>query len=144
MEEKDLAEEVKELNKRISELEKMLSTVIAPLQDVNKVTQNYMRLIGILIDRGGLTPDMILPDVKDPISKDIVRVLLERPNQNISQIADLVKSKRGTASRRIIREKLQHLEEKNIIQKHQKGSLHVYNLDEKVIKKWSQLLGFHI
>jgi len=87
---------------------------------------------------------MILPEVKDPISKDIIRVLLERSNQNISQITELVRSKRGTASRRIIREKLQYLEEKNIIQKHQKGSLHVYTLDEKVAKKWSQMLGFNL
>ena len=121
MEEKDLAEEIKKLNRRIGELEKVLSTIIEPLQKVNRVTQNYMRLIGLLIDRGGLTPDMILPDVKDSISKDIVRVLLERSNQNISQITELVRSKRGTASRRIIREKLQYLEEKNIIQKHEKG-----------------------
>ena len=144
MKEKDLAEEVKELNKRIAELEKILSTILEPLQDVSKVTQNYMRLISILIDRGGLTPDMMIPDVKDPISKDIVRVLLERFDQNISQITELVRSKRGTASRRIIREKLQYLEEKNIIKKYQKGSLYVYNLDEKVIRKWSQMIGFNI
>jgi hypothetical protein len=144
VEKKDLAEEVKELNKRISELEKMLSTIIAPLQDVRKVTQNYMRLIGILIDRGGLTPDMTLPDMKDPISKDIVRALLEKTNQNISQIEELVRNKRGTASRRIIREKLRYLEEKNIIQKQLKGSLYLYSLNETVIKKWSQMLGFHI
>ena len=141
---KDLTQEVKELNKRINELEKMLSKIIEPMQDVGKITQNYIRIIGLLLDRGGLTPDMILPDVKDPISKDIVRVLLERPEQNISQITDLVRSKRGTASRRIIIEKLQNLEEKNIVQKYQKGSLHVYSLTEDVIKKWSQMLGFNI
>jgi len=144
VEKKNLSEEIKELNKRISELEKMLSTVIEPLRDVGKVTQNYMRLIGILIDRGGLSPDMMLPELKDPISKDIVRVLLEKSNQNISQIEELVRTKRGSASRRIIREKLQYLEGKNIIQKQQKGSLYVYSLDEAVVKKWSQLLGFHI
>jgi DNA-binding FadR family transcriptional regulator len=144
VEEKDLAEEVKKLNRRIGELEKILSTIIEPIKEVNKVTQNYMRLIGFLIDRGGLTPDMILPDVKDPISKDIIRVLLKRSDQNISQITELVRSKRGTASRRIIRDKLQYLEEKNIIQKHQKGLLYVYTLDEKVIKKWSQMLGFNL
>ena len=144
MEKKNLTEEVKELNKRISELEKMLSTIITPIQDVRKVTQNYMRLIGILIDRGGLTPEMTLPELKDSISKDIVRSLLERPNQNISQIEELVRNKRGTASRRIIREKLHYLEEKNIIQKHLKRSLYLYSLNESVIKKWSQLLGFQI
>jgi len=142
--EKDLAKEVKELNKRINELEKMLSSIIKPLQGASKVTQNYMKIINLLLDKGGLTPDMILTDVKDPISKDIVRTLLERPDQNISQLTELVRSKRGTASRRIIRERLKELEEKNIVQKRQKGSLYSYSLTEEVINKWSQMLGFDI
>ncbi len=141
---KDLAEEVKELNKRISELEKMLSILIKPLQNVSKTTQNYLRITSLLLDHGGLTPDMILPEIKDPISREIVRVLLERSDQNISQITELVRSKRGTASRRIIRDRIQELEEENIVQKRQKGSRYVYSLTEKVIKKWSQMLGFNI
>lgn len=141
---KDLVEEVKELNKRISELEKMLSILIKPLQNVSKTTQNYLRITSLLLDHGGLTPDMILPEIKDPISREIVRVLLERSDQNISQITELVRSKRGTASRRIIRDRIQELEEKKIVQKRQKGSRYIYSLTEKVIKKWSQMLGFNI
>jgi DNA-binding transcriptional ArsR family regulator len=139
--EKDLSEEIKELNKRISDLEKMLSMLMKPFNDVRRTTESYLRLASLLLDHGGLTPDLILPELKDPISKDIVRVLLERPEQNISQITDLVKSKRGTASRRIIREKLLDLEEKKIIQKQQHGSRSVYSLTAEVIKKWTQLLG---
>lgn len=139
--EKDLADEVKELTKRINDLEKMLSVLLKPLSDVQKTTQSYMKLAGLLLDHGGLTPEVILPEIKDPISKDIVRVLLERPEQNISQITDLVKSKRGTASRRIIREKLSGLEAKRIIQRQQHGSRYVYSLTAEVIKKWTQLLG---
>ena len=141
---KDLKDEIKELNKRINELEKMLSTLIQPLRNVQKTTQNYLRLTGLLLDHGGLTPDLILPEVKDPISREIVRVLLDRNEQNISQITELVRSKRGTASRRTIREKIQELMEKEIIQRRQKGSRYVYSLTEKVIKKWSQMLGFDI
>lgn len=139
--EKDLADEVKELTKRINELEKMLATLLKPLNDAQKTTQNYLKLAGLLLDHGGLTPDVILPEVKDPISKDIVRVLLERPDQNVSQITELVKSRRGTASRRIIREKLADLEAKNIIQKQQRGTRYVYSLTVEVIRKWTQLLG---
>lgn len=140
----EIREEIKELNKRISELENMLSVLLQPLQNVQKTTENYLRVIGLLLDHGGLTPDLILPEVKDPISKEIVRVLLDRSDQNISQITELVRSKRGTASRRIIREKLQYLIEKDIVQRQQKGSRYTYRLTEKVVKKWSQLLGFHI
>ncbi len=141
---KDLAEEVKQLNKRISELEKMLSTLMKPLRDVSKTTQNYMKLAGLLLDHGGLTPDLILPEVKDPISQQIVRVLLDRNQLNVSQITELARSKRGTASRRIVRERLRELQEKDIVQAKQQGTRQVYSLTEKVIKKWSQMLGFTI
>ena len=141
---KDLAEEVKELNKRIAELEKMISVLVQPLQRVQDTTSNYLRVVQLLLEHGGLTPDLILPEVKDPISKEIVRVLLDRSEQNVSQITELVRSKRGTASRRIIREKLNELTKKNIIEKKQKRSLSVYSLSSDVIKKWSQLLGINI
>ena len=142
--EKELADEVKELNKRISDLEKMLSVLLKPLTDVRKTTERYLKLAGLLLDHGGLTPDVILPELKDPISKDIVRVLLERPEQNISQITDQVKSRRGTASRRIIRQKLQTLEQQHIIQQQHNGFRTMYTLTPEVIKKWTQLLGLSI
>ena len=141
---KDLKKEVQELNKRISELEKMLSEVMSPLREASRATRNYLKITGLILEHGGLTPDMILPEVKDNISREIVRVLLDRQNQNVSEITELVRSKRGTASRRIIRERLKELEEKSIIKKQMKGKLYVYNLTDKVIKKWSQMLGFNI
>ena len=141
---KDLKKEIKELNNRISELEKILLTIIQPLQKVQSTTTNYLRIIQLLLEHGGLTPDLIIPEVKDQISREIVRVLLDRKEQNISQITELVRSKRGTASRRIIRNKINELTDKNILQKQQKGSLCVYSLSQEVIKKWSHMLGFDI
>jgi len=140
----DLKKEIKDLQKRIGDLEKMLSNAINPLREVSKTTQNYLKITSLILEHGGLTPDMILPELKDNISREIVRVLLDRQNQNISEITELVRSKRGTASRRIIRERLKELEEKNIVKKHMKGKLYVYTLTDKVIKKWSQMLGFNI
>jgi len=138
----DLAAEIKELQKRIAELEQMLASIMKPLSDARSTTERYLRLAGLLLDHGGLTPDLILPEVKDPIERDIVRVLLERQNQNISQITELVKTRRGTASRRIIRKRLEILEQKQVVQKTQQGSRVVYSLTPMVITKWSQLLGF--
>ena len=142
--EKDLEKEIKELNKRISELENMLSTIIKPLRNAQKTTQNYLRLTSLLLEHGGLTPDVLLPEIKNPISKEIIRTLMDRSDQNISQITELVRTKRGTASRRIIRERLKELEKKDIIQKQQKGSRYVYNITDNVTNKWSQILGFNI
>lgn len=140
----DLTDEIRKLNKRISELEKMLSILIKPFQKIQGTTSNYLKIIQLSLEHGGLTPDLILPEVKDSISKEIVRVLLDRNEQNISQITELVRSKRGTASRRIVREKINELIRKNIVQKKQKRSLYVYGLSDEVIKKWSQLLGINI
>ena len=141
---KDLEKEVKKLNKRISELEKMLLQVINPLRQVSNTTQKYLKITSLVLEHGGLTPDMILPEIKDYISQQIVRALIDKKEQNISQITELVRSKRGTASRRIIRERLKELEENKIVKKQQKGSIYVYSLTDKVIKKWSQMLGFNI
>lgn len=69
---KDLAKEVRELNKRISELEKIISRLITPIQNAGKVTNNYLRLTNLILDQGGLTPDLIFPEIKDPISKEII------------------------------------------------------------------------
>jgi DNA-binding transcriptional ArsR family regulator len=138
----DLSTEIKELQKRIDDLERLLAGLIKPLTDARTTTERYLRLAGLLLDHGGLTPDLILPEVKDAIEKDIVRVLLERQDQNISQITELVKTRRGTASRRIIRQRLQSLEQKHIIQMRQQGSRTVYSLTAEVITKWTQLLGF--
>ena len=142
MEKNELTKEIKSLNKRIDELESMLRAVVQPFQEMRKSTSSYVRLIGLMLEHGGLTPDTILPNIKDPIEQNIVRVLTQKKDLNISQITEHVRSKRGTASRRIIREKLKTLESKNIVYSQLKGSRTVYNLTDEVIKKWSQLLGF--
>ena len=140
---KDLADEIGELNKRIGELEKTLSALTQPFMNLSKTTDKYLKLAGLLLEYGGLTPDLIFPEIKDPISKEIVRVLIDGSEKNISEITELVKSGRGTASRRIIREKIEELMEKNIVQKHQKRSRYAYSITEEVIKKWLQILGFN-
>ncbi len=103
-----------------------------------------MRIVNLLLEHGGLTPELILPEIKDAISQDIVRVLLDKPDQNTSQITERVKNKRGTASRRIIRKKITELIKKDIIEVSEQGSRTVYRLTDQVMKKWSQLLGFSI
>lgn len=139
---KELAKEIKELNRRLDELEKMLLILTQPLRDASKTAGNYLRLVGLLLEHGGLTPDVLIPEITDSISQEIIRVLTKKPGQNISQITELVRSNRGTASRRIIRKKLQSLLDKNIVQKKQKGAMYVYSLSDEVINKWSHLLGF--
>ena len=142
MEPRELSKEIKALNERIDELETMLRTVLKPFQEMGKTTTNYFRLIGLMLEHGGLTPDSLFSEIKDPIEKSIIQVLAQKKDLNISQITENVRSKRGTASRRIIRKKIQKLEEKNMVESHQTGSRTVYRLTDEVIKKWSKVLGF--
>ena len=142
MEPTELAEELKALNRRIDELESMIRVILKPLQQVGHTTASYLRLVSILLEQGGLSPDTLLPNVKDPIEKSIVQVLTKKPDQNISQITEMVRNKRGKASRRIIRKKLLHLEEENIVISDKAGSRSLYRLTDEVINKWSQVLGF--
>lgn len=141
MEPSDLSEEIKALNKRIDELESTLRAVFKPFQEMGKSTSNYIRLIGLMLEHGGLTPDTLFSEIKDPIEKTIIQILTQKKDLNISQITEHVRSKRGTASRRIIRKKIQNLEKKNMVESHQQSSRTVYQLTEEVIRKWSQVLG---
>lgn len=142
MEPEELSKEIKALNERINELESMLRTVLQPFQEIGKTTSNYFRLIGLMLEHGGLTQDTLFSEIRDPIEKSIVQVLTQKKDLNISQITDHVRNKRGTASRRIIRNKIKNLQKKNIVESDQQGSRVVYRLTDEVIKKWSQVLGF--
>ncbi len=140
----DLPKQIKELNKRIAELESMMAQLVAPVRQMQRSTQNYMRLVDLALKHGGLSPEMLLPEVKDPISKDIVKVLLKRSDQNITQITESLRVERGSGSRRIVREKLKILEDMGIVEQKEKKKVPTYNLTERVLRKWSQLLGIPI
>ncbi len=141
MESSELSKELKALNQRIDELETILKKIVEPFQEMKKSTSNYFRLISLLLEHGGLTPDTLFSELKDPIEKTIIQVLAQKRELNLSQITENVRSRRGTASRRIIREKIGNLEKEHIIESHQQGSRVLYCLTDEVIKKWSQVLG---
>jgi len=140
----DLSEEIKKLNTRIGELEGAIKKLVEPFQRAQDTARNYYRLVQILAEQGGLTPDAILPDVKDPISKEIVRILLDGRGQNVSRITERIRSVRGTASRRIVRDKLKGLVDKDIVVVSPSGSIKTYSLSQEVLDKWSHLLGIRI
>ena len=141
--EEELLDEIRELQGRISTLEDMFSRVLAPVSDLVNSSDNYYRLIELYMKYGKISPEVVLPGVKDDISKMIVQVLFERNGQNISQITDAVKAKRGTASRRIIRDKLKVLEEEGVILRQTVGKIDRFHISEEVVKKWSHLLGLN-
>lgn len=144
VESEELVEEVKELKTRIRELEQQLALLLRPVEDMRNNTIKYLKLVEIAVKNGGITPDGLLPEIKDPICKDIICVLVDGRDQNITQIASGVKSRRGSASRKTVREKIALLLEGGYVKKNSDKKIPTYNISNEVLRKWSQMLGIHI
>ena len=134
-----MSENDKALDSRISELEEKINYVILQItnlqhkvSDSNPELKQMMNLLQILtstlqISKAPLTvasqtltlKDAILqrfPDLKyDSISKAIIVALDRKKRLNISQLTEQVRKERGSASRRIVRERVDKLIESGII-----------------------------
>lgn len=141
--EKDLLLKIRELNRRIEELEGALETILDPIRKMEQATRNYYRLLAVAMREGRIGVDLALPDVRDSLSREIVEVLLERKNLNITRITERLRERRGTASRRIVRERLKGLIEDDVVVA-TSDSTPLYSLSDEVMKKWAQLLGIDI
>src|SRR5437899_3344231 len=67
--------------------------------------------------------------------------LFDQPDRNISQIAEAVKGKRGTASRRIVRARLEDLQRQGIVVATPGSRTRTFRVANEVAEKWSQVLG---
>ena len=148
MAEEDQAKRIEDLTKRIGELEETISKVAQPYSELVKqlsmfqeTVQKYFRLMDLYEKHGVVSIDTILPTVKDPISKEIMRILLDRPGLNISEVTEELRKRRGSSSRRIVRDRLgELLAEKLVVEKADRKEK-TYEISEDVVKKWSQVLG---
>jgi len=142
------AKRIQELTERIAQLEEAIRQVSVPygqlaaqLATFHDTVGKYFRLMDLYQRYGVVSVDTILPEVKDPISKDILRILLDHPDLNISQLTDELKGRRGSSSRRIVREKLNELAEMKLVVEETGRNERSYRLSEDVVKRWSQVLG---
>lgn len=144
----DLQEQIKALAEKMDNVEDSLSKVAQPygqlldyIERFQKISSSYFKMLGLYQRYGAISPDLLIPGVKDSISRDIVKVLFERDGQNISQITDKLKDMRGTSSRRIVRERLKELEEKGVVKAKGSSKSKDYWLTEQYVDKWYELLG---
>jgi hypothetical protein len=144
----DLQDDVRELRKQMEALREALAKVAEPYREIvgymeqlQTISRGYFRLLDLYAKHGAVSPDLVVPGLKDDISKAIVAALFEKSDRNISQIADAVKAKRGTASRRIVRNRLQTLVRDHVIVASGGSRGHTYRISEEVADKWSQVLG---
>lgn len=148
MAEDEQAQKIEELSQRIAQLEDSLRQVAKPYSELvqqlsmfQDTVQRYFRLMDLYQKYGVVSVETILPQVKNPISKEILRLLLVKPGLNISEITEELHARRGSASRRIVREKLgELLAEKLVVEKADRKEK-TYEISEEVVRKWSQVLG---
>ena len=143
----DLRDDVRELRKQVEALREALAKVAEPYREIagymdqlQTITRGYFRLLDLYAKHGAVSPDVVVPGLKDDISKAILTALFEKGDRNISQITETVKGKRGTASRRIVRERLQELVKQGVIVESAASRGHLYRVSDEVAAKWSLML----
>ena len=138
MPDEDLAREVQELKKALEALK-------ASFEVVSRMAQSYLRLLNIYAEYGGLSIDVVIPEIKhDPIAREIVKILFDLRRANVSQIARELRGRRGKASRNTVRAKLEELEKLGVVREVPSERGKVYALSREVIKRWLELIGMPI
>jgi polyhydroxyalkanoate synthesis regulator phasin len=144
----DLRDDVRELRRQVEALREALGLMTEPYREIANyldrlqgLASGYFRLLDLYAKYGSVSPELVVPGLKDDISKHIVSTLFEKADRNISQITDAVKGKRGTASRRIVRERIQELERKGILISTPGSRGSTYRVADDVAAKWSEVLG---
>ena len=144
----DIRKDVRELREQIEALRAALERVARPYSEIagvvdqlRSLTGGYFRILDVIQRFGGVGPDLAVPGLKDDISRHIVAVLIERGDRNVSQVTDAVKTRRGTASRRIVRERLEELVQEGVVTSSSEGRHRTFSVSEAVRERWSQVLG---
>jgi DNA-binding transcriptional ArsR family regulator len=145
----DVKRDLRELREQIEALREAFDRVARPYSDLTGVvdqlrsmTGGYFRILDLIQRYGGVGPDLAVPGLKDDISRHIVAVLIERGDRNVSQVTDAVKARRGTASRRIVRRRLEELAREGVLVASREGRHRTFSVSGAVRERWSQVLGF--
>jgi DNA-binding transcriptional ArsR family regulator len=148
MSEEDLRKDIRELSEKMEKLEKTIREMSAPysqalgyIERFQDISKGYFRLLELYERYGAISPEVLLPGLKDPISIEIIKILFDAKERNISEITRELKNRRGTASRRIVRERLQILEEKGAVESVSAGKNRKYRISQRLLDKWSQVLA---
>src|SRR5207245_4721712 len=109
MGEGDLQDDVRELRKQVEALREVLGEVAEPYREMaayfdqlQTITRGYFRLLDLYTKHGAVSPDLVIPGLKDDISKHIVTALFVKGDSNISLITVSVTREGGSALRRVV------------------------------------------
>lgn len=142
-----------EVSRKLAELEDSVGKIKGNyaefgqyMEMLRDISSRYFRLMDLYTKHGKISVDLAVPEVKDPISKEIIRILLDRADKdqkgsNLSEITRELKSIRGSASRRIVREKVTSLEKMGHLKRISAGKQSTYTLSDSLVDKWYSILG---
>jgi DNA-binding transcriptional ArsR family regulator len=146
--EEEQKREIEVLHQKIDRLEEMISDMAQPYKEAmgymakfNEMASGYLKIIGLYQQHGKISPEMLVPTVKDPIAQDILVILFEKKELNVSQIAEHLRERRGTASRKTVRDKLKELEEEGAIEILDDKKVKKYKVSDELVERWLKLLG---
>ena len=144
----NIREELKDISEKMASLENTMGDISKPygefaehMASLRKITKGYFRIIDLYRKHGHISPDLLLPEVKDGITKEIVNILFEKPELNISQIADILKERRGSASRKTVREKLNFLVDVGAVEILDDKKTKRYAITQELADRWLKILG---
>jgi len=143
----DLKKEIRELSKRIEELEKLLSVLLQPynltldaIRNTTELAGNYLTILKLYLQHGKISPEVLVPELKDAIAREMLAVLFEKRQANITEIAEELKRRRGKASRATVRAKLKILIDAGYVSMVE-GRGKRYMISQELVNKWLKMLG---
>ena len=143
----EIRKDLKELKEQVEALREAFSRALEPyaelaryVEQLQEVSKGYFRLLELVQRYGAVSPDLVVPGMKDDIARHIVSTLVESPDKNISEITEAVKARRGTASRRIVRERLEELARDGIVVVTLGSRARKFRISEEIAAKWSRIL----
>ncbi|MCA6214069.1 ArsR family transcriptional regulator [Thermococcus sp. 101 C5] len=138
-------QDVEKLSEEVKTLRKTLNELMTSFELVSRLAENYLKLMNIYAQYGGLGIDVVVPEIRhDSIAREIVRILFDLKTANISQITQELKRRRGKASRNTVREKIHQLIDLNVVEEVDGEKGKAYALKKEVLNKWFDLIGIPI
>ena len=136
----------KSVLERLEEIERLLKSYMEDeyLMYVRRILGSYFRLIDIYMRDGRISPAAVFPEVNDEISREIVEALFVEGSMNITEITRELKNRRGSASRRIVRERLKNLADAGIVECVERKSEKEYMISKQAAGRWLKVLGIDI
>lgn len=135
-----------EILKRIENIESILAEQLSfksMFGDYDQIVRNYLRLVGLFLRHGKITPSVLLGTRMDNISESILEALFNLEKANITQITEELRKEKGTASRTTVRKKLADMSDKGWVSLTGDGD-GSYRISEDLVSKWLKLVGMNI